>query len=73
MASWTQWTKVYASSGDREKQGSLVCCSHLGSQRVRRDLVAEQKANIILVSFILYYFHYILLVLCPIIPLILYS
>ena len=28
--------------GDSERQGSLVCCSPMGSQRIRRDLVTEQ-------------------------------
>ena len=32
-------------SGDSEGQGSLVCCSPWGSQRVRHDLVTEHQTG----------------------------
>ena len=32
MASMTQWTWVWANSGDTEGQGSLACCSSQGGQ-----------------------------------------
>ena len=37
MASLSQWTWVEKALGDGEGQGSLVCCSPLGSQRVGYD------------------------------------
>ena len=39
IASTTQWTWVWASSGSGDVQGSLACC--MGSQRVRHDWATE--------------------------------
>ena len=43
MASPTQWTWVWANSGDDEGQGSLTCCSPWGSQRIGSGLATEQQ------------------------------
>ena len=42
MASATQWTWVWANSGDSEIQGSLACCSPWG-HRVGHNLATEQQ------------------------------
>ena len=39
----TQWTWGEQTPEDNEGQGSLVCCSPLGSQRVGHNLVTEQQ------------------------------
>ena len=46
MAGWHYPLKGHESEQtprDGEGQGSLACCSSWGSQRVRHDLVTEQK------------------------------
>ena len=47
VASSTQWTRVWASSGDGEGQGSLVCCSSWG-HRFGHDCVTEQWQYIVI-------------------------
>jgi len=45
MVGWHHWLNGHESKqkpGDSEGQGSLVCCIH-GLQRVRHNLVTEQK------------------------------
>ena len=36
--------------GDSKGQGSLVCCSFMGLQRVGRDLVTEQQKQMLCVD-----------------------
>ena len=46
LVGWHHWLNGHESEqipGDREGQGSLVCCSLWGSQRVRHDLLTEQQ------------------------------
>ena len=43
MASLTQWTWVWASSGRQGRTGKPGMLLFLGSQRVRHDLVTEQQ------------------------------
>ena len=46
MVGWHHWLNGHEfeqAPGDSEGQGSPVCCSPWGSQRVRHNLVTEQQ------------------------------
>ena len=46
MVGWHHWLSGHEfeqAQGDSEGQGSLMCCSPLGLQRVRHNLAAEQE------------------------------
>ena len=50
MVGWHHWLNGHEfeqTPGDSEGQGSLVCCSSWGSQRVRHDLATEKQQSIL--------------------------
>ena len=50
MVGWHHWLNGHEfeqAQGDSEGQGSLMCCSPLGLQRVRHNLAAEQQSFLI--------------------------